>query len=268
MATLSDLYARHRGRVSDKWSLYLRIYEDLFGSKKSAALNLFEIGIQNGGSLELWAQYFSKAQHLVGCDIDPACGTLFFDDPRISVVIGDVNAGETLQNIRSISQCYDVIIDDGSHAPRDVIAAFLNYFPLLSAGGMYVVEDVHCDYLDSHAGGILQPRTSLNFFHCLVHLMHQSHWVADMAPETFASGFIPRGLFPSFLRQRWIESIMFYDSMVVVRRAASEGSGALGERIIVGEIATVCADPLLLREQQGSPAAETLSAEESQGVRR
>ena len=268
MATLSDLYAQHRGKVCDKWSLYLRVYEDLFANRKSAALNLLEIGIQNGGSLELWGQYFANAEHLVGCDIEPACGTLFFDDPRISVVIGDVNAAETIQTIQSICQSYDVIIDDGSHAPRDVIAAFLHYFPMLTPDGMYVVEDLHCDYLDSHAGGILQPRTSLNFFHCLVHLMHQSHWVADLAPETFASGFIPRVLFPAFLKQRWIDSITFYDSMVVVRRAASEGSGALGVRTIVGEIATVCADPVLLRAQLEGQASEALNTEDSQGGRR
>ncbi len=132
MATLSDLYNQHRGKVSDKWSLYLRVYEDLFRSRQSAALNLLEIGIQNGGSLELWAQYFPNAKHVVGCDMDPACGTLFFDDPRISVVIGDVNAEGTIQSLQSICQGYDVIIDDGSHAPRDVIAAFLHNVPMLT----------------------------------------------------------------------------------------------------------------------------------------
>jgi hypothetical protein len=251
LATLSSLFEQHRGRVCDKWSLYLRVYDELFESKKSAALNLLEIGIQNGGSLELWAQYLSNAEHLVGCDIDPECGTLFFDDPRISVVVGDANAGETLQTIKSICPSYDVIIDDASHVPREVIAAFVNYFSMLSPGGTYVVEDLHCDYLVSHGGGVLQPRTALNFFHCLVHLMHQSYWSMDLAPEAFTNEFIPKEQFPLFLKQRWIDSITFYDSMVIVRKAISEGSGALGRRTIVGEIATVCADPVLLREQLG-----------------
>jgi hypothetical protein len=252
LATLSNLYAQHRGRVCDKWSLYLRVYEDLFESKRSTALNLLEIGVQNGGSLELWAQYLPNAEHLVGCDINPECGTLFFDDPRISVVVGDANADEAFESIKSICQSYDVIIDDGSHVPRDVVTSFLNYFPMLSPGGTYVVEDVHCDYLDSHVGGILQPFTAGNFFHCVVQLMNQAHWSAELAPETFASGFIPRESFPQFLKQRWIDSITFYDSMIIARRAVSEGAGALGRRVIVGEIATVCADPVLLRERLGS----------------
>ena len=249
MVTLSTLFAEHRGKVCDKWSLYLRVYEDLFESKRSAALNLLEIGIQNGGSLELWAQYLPNAKHIVGCDIDPQCGTLFFDDTRISVVVGDANSGEVLQSIKSICPSYDVIIDDGSHVPGDVIATFVNYFPMLTPGGSYVVEDLHCDYHASYGGGILQPRTSLNFFHFVVHLMHQSYWSADLAPEDFARYFISKENFPLFLKQRWIDSITFHDSMVVLRRAASEGSGALGRRTIVGEVATVCADPLLLRER-------------------
>jgi hypothetical protein len=249
LVTLSTLFAEHRGKVCDKWSLYLRVYEDLFESKRSAALNLLEIGIQNGGSLELWAQYLSNAEHIVGCDIDPQCGTLFFDDTRISVVVGDANSGEVMQSIQSICPSYDVIIDDGSHVPGDVITTFVNYFPMLTPGGSYVVEDLHCDYRASHGGGILQSRTSLNFFHFVVHLMHQSYWSEDLAPEDFAGDFISKEHFPLFLKQRWIDSITFYDSMVVLHRAASEGSGALGRRMIVGDIATVCADPLLLRER-------------------
>jgi hypothetical protein len=248
VTTLSDLYAKHQGKICDKWSLYLRVYEDLFGSKRATTRNLLEIGIQNGGSLELWAQYLPNAQHIVGCDINPDCGTLFFDDPRISVIVGDANADPAFENVKTICQNFDVIIDDGSHVPRDVIASFVNYFQLLSPGGTYVVEDVHCDYLDSHAGGILQPCTSNNFFHCLVHLMHQAHWSAELAPETFAAGFIPRERFPLFLKHGWIDSITFFDSMIVVRRADSEESGALGRRIIVGEIATVSTEPILLRD--------------------
>lgn len=248
MASLSSMYEQHQGKVSDKWSLYLRVYEELFGSKRTSITNMLEIGVQNGGSLEIWAQYLPNAKHLVGCDIDPQCGTLFFDDPRVSVIVGDANSAGSIQSVRAISPNYDVIIDDGSHVPRDVIAAFINYFPMLTPGGIYVVEDVHCDYLDTHAGGILNPLTSTNFFHCLVHLMNQAHWNPELAPETFASGFIPREQFPPFLKQRFIDSIAFYDSMIIIRRADAEGSGALGTRIIAGKIVEVCGDPVVMRD--------------------
>ena len=44
-----------------------------FESMMDQPINLLEIGVRNGGSLELWAEYFNKAVNIVGCDIDEAC---------------------------------------------------------------------------------------------------------------------------------------------------------------------------------------------------
>ena len=87
---LSTLHRDHQGKLSDKWALYLRECERLFQVCQDLPVRLFEIGVQNGGSLEVWARYFPRAQSIVGCDIDPNCGKLVFDDFRIKVVVGDV----------------------------------------------------------------------------------------------------------------------------------------------------------------------------------
>ena len=150
------------------------------------ACRLLEIGIQNGGSLALWAKYFPNAKHIVGCDVDPACKALAYDDARIRIVSADANSPEALNQIDSISDAFDIVIDDGSHVPRDVIASFLNYFPRLSPGGLYVAEDLHCDYLASHDGGILEPYTATNFFVCLVKLMSRTYWRDQLPPKDFA----------------------------------------------------------------------------------
>ena len=74
--TLRELYAEHAGKVSDKWALYLREYDRLFNDYRHQPIRLLEIGVQNGGSLEIWDQYFSNAVCLLGCDINPDCSKL------------------------------------------------------------------------------------------------------------------------------------------------------------------------------------------------
>ena len=56
------LTIEHKGKISDKWNLYLDIYERIFCSLRNKPISLLEIGIQNGGSLEIWASYFSLAK--------------------------------------------------------------------------------------------------------------------------------------------------------------------------------------------------------------
>ena len=248
METLTELYAAHSGKVSDKWQLYLRVYEELFSGRRADACRLLEIGIQNGGSLALWAKYFPNATHIVGCDIDPACKALVYDDARIRIVAADANSPEAMKQIDSISDAFDIVIDDGSHVPRDVIASFLNYFPRLSPGGLYVAEDLHCDYFASHDGGILEPYTATNFFGCLVKLMSRTYWRDQLPPKDFAKLFFGGGSLPRFVKEDWIDSITFLDSLVVVRRAMIPGGSRLGHRVIVGDAAIVCADVLRIRK--------------------
>jgi hypothetical protein len=54
-STYAQLHHAHRGKSSDKWESYLRTYERLFTPIRDARINIVEIGVQNGGSLEVFA---------------------------------------------------------------------------------------------------------------------------------------------------------------------------------------------------------------------
>jgi len=99
MKTLKQFYREHEGKVSDKWSLYLAEYDRLFLPYQKLPVRLLEIGIQNGGSLEIWSRFFPNAAKLVGCDIDPNCARLQYDDPRIAVVVADANKDQGLRQV-------------------------------------------------------------------------------------------------------------------------------------------------------------------------
>ena len=201
MKTLSQLYAEHTGKVSDKWGNYLSRYNTIFESYRDKPIRLLEIGVQNGGSLEIWAKYFAQAISILGIDIDPRCDNLEFADSRIAVLTGDC---KTVY----VSGEFDIIIDDGSHTSGDIIANFEKYWPKLNQSGLYIVEDLHCSYWPSHnKEGELR---SIQFLAGLINSVNQAHH--DMGGEM-------------------IDSIEFSNSLCVIRK----GMPSLGERIIVGK---------------------------------
>ena len=130
--SLLELYMQRKtGKVTDKWHSYLIEYEKILRDYRQMPISLLEIGIQNGGSLEIWGNYFENAQLIVGCEIHESARSLKYDNKIIKVVIGDANSEATLKNILDLSSSYDLIIDDGSHTSKDIIQSFAKYFPYL-----------------------------------------------------------------------------------------------------------------------------------------
>lgn len=247
LPTLRELYAAHAGKVSDKWSLYLDVYERVLAPYREAPVALAEIGVQNGGSLELWARYLPQATALVGCDIDPKCGALAFDDPRIFVVVGDANTDAAYRAILACAPAFDVFIDDGSHTSRDIVLAFCNYFRHVKPGGVYIVEDLHCSYRPEWGGGIDRGDTSMEFLKVLADIVNQPYWQRDRAPTTLLDPFFPSGPRPDLAPLRDIVSVTFCDSMCAVEKRARGAVAGLGERVIAGREAAVSGDPLAHR---------------------
>jgi len=251
MESLHTLYARHTGKVSHRWALYLDVYESVLAPWRAAALDLVEVGVQNGGSLEIWGRYFPNATSLIGCDIDERCGALRFDDPRISIVVGPINSPATAREIAARADGFDIFIDDGSHVSQDIVAAFCNYFPRLRPGGVYLAEDLHCAYHRKWQGGIDRPN-AMGFFAMLVDGIHHEYWKADASIDSRAAPFLPAGAKVDIARLAAdVASIAFHDSLCVVHKRPADGRGRLGRRVIVGHEAAVDADPLAIREREG-----------------
>lgn len=237
--SLLDIHTGKTGKVSDKWEAYFPVYERLFTPLRAQPISLLEIGVQNGGSLDVWAAYLPQARRIVGCDIEPKCAALRYSDPRISVLIGDATTPDTRDQVLGICPAYDVVIDDGSHLSHDIIAAFLTYFPAVKDGGVFVVEDMHAVYRHVQGGGVLNRVSAQEFFKALSELPNHEHWSNDLDVRTLLAAFFPPGrAFPNWLDT--IESIEFRTSMVIIRK----GRSGLGRRIVVGDEATVFAGSL------------------------
>ena len=64
-----EAFEAQADRVTDKWDSYLDIYDKAFVAYRDREVSLLEIGIQNGGSLEVHARYFPNHKLIIGCDI-------------------------------------------------------------------------------------------------------------------------------------------------------------------------------------------------------
>jgi hypothetical protein len=239
---LAELYAEHKGKVSDKWSLYLEIYDRIFKDMRQDSLALLEIGIQNGGSLEIWARFFPFATSIIGCDINLKCLNLKYSEQNVNLVVGDANEAETCRAILSISNAFDIVIDDGSHRSSDIIKSFCLYFPSINPGGLFIAEDLHCSYWAPFEGGLRGVFSSIEFFKRLVDILNFEHWTTqEQRFESLQSFFDKYGCTITDEDLSSIHSIEFINSMCIIRKKNIQHN-VLGKRIVVGSDASIVSE--------------------------
>ena len=142
---MNDLYsfhAQHRNtRVMHKWDHYFEVYERFCRPSAVATRCVLEIGVQLGGSVEMWRDYFGPATRIYGIDINPDAKQQ--EDIVTKVFIGDQQDRGFLRSVLREIGTPDVVIDDGGHTANQQITAFEELYPALSDNGLYFVEDTH-----------------------------------------------------------------------------------------------------------------------------
>ena len=236
--TVSSLYSQQRGYVSDKWASYLPVYERWFSYYQDAPIRLLEVGVQNGGSLQVWAKYFANAKKLVGCDVNPKCAQLSYDDARVGLVLGDIKASAVREQILRHSDVYDIIIDDGSHINSDIIKTFQFFYSRLAPGGIYVIEDLHCSYWAKWHGGLWRADSAMEFFKSLTDVLNLESWGVKLLPANWSTKLKTKS-HSRFKPTNYtdIESISFYNSMCLIVKGHEPNT--IGGRIIAGDVALV-----------------------------
>ena len=133
---------------TDKFSChsYNDFYDELFDGKRSAPLDILEVGVHQGGSVRLWQDYLTEAK-IYGVDIKPIDAIMSDGcSNRVTLVSHDMYDDRGMSNVTYTFlngfKGFDVVVDDGSHILRDQIYA-LKWFPqMLKPGGILVIEDV------------------------------------------------------------------------------------------------------------------------------
>lgn len=117
---------------------YLPVYEKLFKPLQETTDAILEVGVNGGGGLLLWRNYFTNAQ-IFGIDLSP-CPEIIKDHPSIHHIQGDAYDPSITKMLGE--RTFSIVIDDGSHFPGDQVKFVINYAPLISDEGLLIVEDV------------------------------------------------------------------------------------------------------------------------------
>lgn len=149
---LEAAFYAHTGNTVHKWVHYLPIYDRHFEKFRRSPVRMIEIGVYRGGSLQLWKNYFGPGSSFLGIDIDEKCRA--FENENTRIMIGDQSDPKFLGKcLEAIGGEVDIVIDDGSHIGKHICVSFDSLFPYLSEGGLYVIEDLHCNYWRRYGGG-------------------------------------------------------------------------------------------------------------------
>lgn len=149
MGLLDDIGVKYGADKSSKFHHYLDFYQEQLPNRDFSG-RLLEIGVMDGLSMKMWAEYYPKAE-IVGIDIkdmehmhDEAWGV-----PK-SVKLLKLD-GTNPRHMRSLALGgkFDIIIDDGSHFMADQQKSFeILYYDQLNEGGVYILEDLWTSYID------------------------------------------------------------------------------------------------------------------------
>lgn len=127
---------------------YTDFYDHLFAKRRNDVHELLEIGVGSkkdsnwpnyvdGASLYMWRDYFPKAK-IYGIDIKKK---LVFKKGRVQTFLcNQADPVKLTKLIKKIGSDIDIVIDDGSHEPQDIITSCQTLMPLLKKGVVYIIE--------------------------------------------------------------------------------------------------------------------------------
>jgi len=140
---LLDLFYKSKNK-SLKWKKYFPIYEKLFNKFKNKKIVFVEIGVLDGGSLEIWKSFFGKDARIIGIDNNPACKKL--ENNNFEIFIGSQSDPNFWSNFFNVVGNVDIVLDDGGHTNDQQITTLINCIPRINNGGLHIVEDTHTSY--------------------------------------------------------------------------------------------------------------------------
>lgn len=137
-------WLEHAGLMSRHYEVVLHAFDREIPHR---AIRLLDVGIENGGSLEIWQEILPDGSEVLGIDENPACSGL-----GLPVMIGDVtDAGWVREALKG--RWFDVVIDStGTMTP------FL--WPYLVKGGRMLFEDYAPKQMSDLVSAVAQGQQS------------------------------------------------------------------------------------------------------------
>lgn len=150
LTSLADHFGSDKGSKKHR---YTELYHMLFQPFINRPITFMEMGLLIGGpehgksadrrtkdlpSIRMWLAYFRQAQ-IIGLDVSDFS---WFTDDRFRFVRCDMDCRKNIAAAARDLPALDIILDDASHASHHQQSGFLELFPKLKSGGMYIIEDL------------------------------------------------------------------------------------------------------------------------------
>ncbi len=112
-------------------------YAEIFSKyDRNDAISILELGVQRGGSLLAWKEYFPNAT-VIGIDISDSRLEKYKTD-TVKFILGDLRVA--IEEVKDIT--FDIIIDDSDHFDGTIAWIIQHYWSLLKPNGTMVIEDI------------------------------------------------------------------------------------------------------------------------------
>ncbi len=207
MNDLQKFFDRHDGRLIHKWRHYFEIYDRHFSRFRGRPVKLLEFGVSQGGSVQMWQDYFGDQVEIFGVDINAACKQ--FEGPGIRILIGDQEDRNFLRSVATEVPDIDILIDDGGHTMRQQKHTFEELFGKVKANGVYLIEDLHTSYWKHFGGGVRRPGSFIEYSKDFIDRINA--WHSRDENQLAVSDFT-----------RSVHSLHYYDSVLVIEKRPME----------------------------------------------
>ena len=204
MNDLKAYFDNNTNRLIHKWEHYFEIYDRHFSAYRNKEIVVLEIGVFQGGSLQMWKNYFGPKAKIYGIDIDPKCKQ--FEEENIEIFIGSQSDKNFLKELRNKIPPIDILIDDGGHTMNQLKTSFDELFSHVKKDGIYALEDLHTCYWIDYGGGYKRMGSFIEYSKNFIDDLHAWH---SRQPSLKINEFT-----------KTIHSLHFYDSILIVEKRA------------------------------------------------
>jgi hypothetical protein len=207
MSDLEKHFIENTGRRIHKWKHYFEIYDRHFARFRGTDVHIVEFGVSQGGSLQMWKQYFGPKAKIFGIDINPHCKKL--EEAQIEIFTGDQEDRRFLNALTEKIPKIDILIDDGGHTMKQQINTFEELFSYIDKNGVYLCEDLHTSYWSQWSGGYKKRGTFIEYSKNFIDYINAWHSV-----ET------SRLSIAEFTKS--VHALRYYDSVLVIEKRPIE----------------------------------------------
>ncbi len=206
MNDLEKYFRSNEKRWIFKWMHYFEVYDRHFSKYRNKEVVILEIGVSQGGSLQMWKDYFGDKAKIYGIDIYEDCKNL--EEENVKIFIGSQSDRKFLKEVKKQIPKIDILIDDGGHTMVQQIVTYEEMFDHIKEDGIYFCEDVHTSYWLKYGGGHKRRGTFIEYSKNFIDYLNAFHSVQRSLKinEFTKSAF----------------SVHYYDSIVVVEKRRKE----------------------------------------------